>query len=74
MSWRERYDFWTDRVVDGFVYRFRDEFTIQRRPQHFPNFIPWKDFDNPGDCRLEWRRLCDAAEKEKAAATKAQRH
>ena len=61
----EKYNFWVDRTVDGFVYRFRDEFTIQRRLLNYPNFSMWKEFTNPGDCRREWRRLCDAAAEEK---------
>lgn len=65
MNWRTKYDFWVDRTVDGFVYRFRDEFTIQRRAVGDVNFQPWDEFRNPGDCRRTWRRLCDAAEKER---------
>jgi hypothetical protein len=59
MNWKTKYDFWADRTVDGFVYRFRNEFEIQRRAVDEVNFQGWEEFDSPGECRRAWRKICD---------------
>lgn len=62
MNWRQKYNFGTDRKVGDFYYRYQNDFEIRRSAVGFFNFGPWKEFDNPGDCRREWRRLCEQAE------------
>ena len=65
MSFKDKYSFWIDRTVDGFVYRFC-EYEIRRHavggPEHWD---VWKEFKDPRLCAREWRVLCDQAEKEK---------
>jgi hypothetical protein len=61
MSFKDRYSFWVDRTVDGFVYRFR-EYAIKRHliggSEHWET---WKEFTDPRETAREWRRLCDQA-------------
>jgi hypothetical protein len=66
MSFKDKYSFWIDRKVDGFVYRF-SEFAIKRHavgaPEHWETYL---EFDTPKGCAREWRRICDQEAKEKA--------
>lgn len=61
MNWREKYSFWVDRTVNGYVYRF-SEYEIKRHavggPEHF---LVWNDFETQAECRRAWRELCDKA-------------
>ncbi len=62
MNFKDKYSFWIDRKVAGFVYRF-DAFKIKRHavggPEHWEI---WLEFDDPRACSREWRKLCDQAE------------
>jgi hypothetical protein len=66
MSFKDKYSFWIDRKVDGFVYRF-SEFKITRHavgaPEHWDVF---QEFNNSRECAREWRRICDEAIKEQS--------
>jgi hypothetical protein len=59
MSFKDKYSFWNDPAVDGFVYRF-SEYEIRRHavggPEHWE---VWKEFEDPRLCAREWRRICD---------------
>ena len=66
MSFKDKYSFWIDRKVDGFVYRF-SEFAIKRHaigaPEHWEKYL---EFDNPRETAREWRNICDEAIKEQS--------
>ena len=68
MSFKDKYSFWIDRKVDGFVYRF-SEYEIRNHavggPEHWVSVL---ECTNPRDCARAWRIICDKAEKEKANA------
>jgi len=65
MSFKDKYSFWIDRKVDGFVYRF-SEFEIKRHAVGAPeHWAVWKAFKDPRETAREWRYVCDWAEKEK---------
>jgi hypothetical protein len=67
MNFKDRYDFWTDRKADGFIYRFA-EYEIKRHaiggPEHW---LVWQDFETTRDCARAWRTICDRAEQEAKA-------
>jgi len=66
MNFKDKYSFWIDRTVDGFVYRF-SEYEITRHavgaPEHWDAV---QEFDNPRETAREWRRICDQEAKEQA--------
>ena len=66
MSASDKYDFWIDRKVDGFTYRFNST-GIQRAEAATPHsFRPWKGYRTSNLLITAWRELCDqAAEYEK---------
>jgi hypothetical protein len=68
MNFKDKYSFWIDRKVDGFVYRF-SEFAIKRHsvsgPEHWDAV---QEFDNPRDCARAWRIICDLEATEKTHA------
>lgn len=67
-SFKDKYSFWIDRKVDGFIYRF-SEYEIKRhevgKPEHWSAVM---EFSDPRSCARAWRIICDKAEKEKTNA------
>lgn len=57
--------YYDDRKVGEFWYRWISEFEIRISSTGPANFGPWKEFTNPGDTRREWKRICNAAAKER---------
>lgn len=66
MNFKDKYSFWIDRKVEGFVYRF-SEFAIKRHPCTGPDHWDiFQEFNDARECARAWRTICDQAEKEKA--------
>jgi hypothetical protein len=69
VNFKDRYNFWTDRTLDGYRYRF-SEFAIKRHAVGSPEH--WEvseEFDDPHKTARAWRTICDrAAEEAKAHA------
>jgi hypothetical protein len=66
-NFREKYDFWTDRKVGDYIYRFNDgEIRRCRADDPARHFKRWRPFDSPFNSIKTWRTLCDqsAAKKE----------
>jgi hypothetical protein len=64
MTFKEKYNFWVDRKVAGFIYRFSD-CKIQRHPIAGPDlWTTWKEFNCERACAKAWRDLCDQEAKE----------
>ena len=68
-TFREKYDFWIDRQVGKFIYRYGD-FAIKRcrADDAARHFMVFEDFETQVECGQAWRKLCDqsAGEKENA--------
>lgn len=61
-TFREKYDFWTDRQVGDYIYRF-NSFDIQRcragdKSRHFK---VWEDYETQVECHRAWQKLCNLA-------------
>ena len=66
MTVPEKYNFWNDRTLKGYAYRY-GSFDIKRRPVGtHGGFRVWKDFETQSESQQAWRELCDQATKEKA--------